>query len=117
VGLLLAVVPILFTAEPQILSLIGSGTIVALAAFVAFGLAVGHWLGGPQAENRTALAYATASRHPGIAIALAHANFPRQKLALAAVLMYLLINAIVSVGYHFWTKRHHPAVVSEKKAA
>jgi bile acid:Na+ symporter, BASS family len=99
-------------------SLIGSGTIVSLAAFVAFGLAVGHWLGGPQAENRTALAYSTASRHPGIAIALAHANFPRQKLATAAVLLYLLINTVVSVGYHFWTKRHHhPAVVSEKKAA
>jgi BASS family bile acid:Na+ symporter len=118
VGLLLAVVPILFTAEPQILSLIGSGTVVSLAAFVAFGLAVGHWLGGPQPENRTALAYATASRHPGIALALAHANFPRQKLAMAAVLLYLLINTIVSVAYHFWTKHHHhPAVVSEKKAA
>jgi bile acid:Na+ symporter, BASS family len=117
VGLLLAVVPILFTAMPQILSLIGNGTIVALAAFVIFGLAVGHWLGGPQAENRTSLAYSTASRHPGIAIALAHANFPRQKLATAAVLLYLLINAIASIAYHVATKRHRPGAVSVKKAA
>ena len=118
VGLLLAVVPILFTAAPQILALIGNGTVVSLAAFVAFGLAVGHWLGGPQAENRTALAYASASRHPGIALALAHANFPRQKLAMAAVLLYLLINAIVSVAYHVWNKnKHHSPAVSEKKAA
>jgi bile acid:Na+ symporter, BASS family len=116
-GLLLAIVPILFTAEPQILALIGSGTIAALAAFIAFGLAVGHWLGGPQAENRTALAYSTASRHPGIAIALAHANFPRQKLAVAAVLLYLVINTIVSVAYRLATKRRPSAVVNEKKAA
>jgi bile acid:Na+ symporter, BASS family len=116
VGLLLAVVPILITAAPHILALIGSGTIVSLAAFVLFGLAVGHWLGGPQAENRTALAYATASRHPGIALALAQANFPQQKQAMAAVLLYLLINTIVSVGYHVWTKRHSPAAVSEKAA-
>jgi bile acid:Na+ symporter, BASS family len=116
VGLLLAVVPILITAAPHILALIGSGTIVSLVAFVVFGLAVGHWLGGPQAENRTALAYSTASRHPGIAIALAQANFPQQKQAMAAVLLYLLINTIVSVAYHVWTQRHSQAAVSEKAA-
>jgi len=118
VGLLLAVIPILFTAVPQILSLIGNGTIVSLAAFVAFGLAIGHWLGGPLPKNRTTLAYSTASRHPGTALALARANFPEQKLAMAAVLLYLLINIIASLAYYFGSKRHHrPAEASEKKAA
>ncbi len=116
VGVLGCGLIILFTAAPHILALIGSGTLIALAAFVLVGLAIGHWLGGPEAENRTALAFSTAFRHPGIAIALAHANFPQQKLAMAAVLLYLLINTIVAVPYHFWTKRRGAAVASAVKA-
>ena len=110
IGLLGCVVAILFAAAPAIWTLIGNGTVLALAAFVVFGLAVGHALGGPGPEHRTSLAIATASRHPGIAIALAHANFPEQRLAMAAVLLYLLVNALVSVPYHFWIKRQVPDV-------
>jgi BASS family bile acid:Na+ symporter len=108
IGLLASVVAILFAAAPAIWTLIGNGTIIALAAFVLAGLAIGHFLGGPEPENRTALAISTASRHPGIAIALAVANFPEQKLAMAAVLLYLLVNALVSAPYHFWIKRRLP---------
>jgi BASS family bile acid:Na+ symporter len=101
---------ILIAAAPAIWTLIGNGTIIALAAFVFFGLAIGHYLGGPKPENRTALALATASRHPGIALALAQANFPEQKLAMAAVLLYLLVNAAVSFPYLLSTKRRQPKV-------
>jgi BASS family bile acid:Na+ symporter len=109
VGLLGCGVTILFAAAPQILALIGNGTLISIAIFMLAGLAIGHWLGGPEAENRTVLAFSTASRHPGFALALAHANFPQQKFAMAAVLLYLLINAIVAVAYHVWTKRRSPA--------
>lgn len=105
IGLLLCLVAILYAAAPAIWSLIGNGTVIALAAFVLVGLAVGHVLGGPEPENRTSLAIATASRHPGIAVALAQANFPEQKLAMAAVLLYLLVNGVVSIPYLLWTKR------------
>jgi BASS family bile acid:Na+ symporter len=116
VGLLGCGLIILFTAAPHFLALVGSGTLIALSAFVLVGLAIGHWLGGPEAENRTALAFSTASRHPGIAIAMAHANFPQQKLAMAAVLLYLVVSTIVSISYHVWTKRHRAVVASEVKA-
>lgn len=105
IGLLACVVAILFAAAPAIWALIGNGTVIALAAFVIVGLAFGHFLGGPAPENRTSLAISTASRHPGIALAIAQANFPEQKLAMAAVLLYLLVNAVVSVPYLLWTKR------------
>ena len=86
-GLLLAVVvPILFTAWSAIVSLIGNGTVLAIAAFIIAGLAAGHLLGGPDPEDRTVLAFSTAFRHPGIAIAIAGVNFPGQKLVTAAVL-------------------------------
>jgi BASS family bile acid:Na+ symporter len=105
IGLLASVVAILFAAAPAIWTLVGNGTVIALAAFVLFGLTIGHFLGGPEPENRTSLALSAASRHPGIALALAQTNFPEQKLAMAAVLLYLLVNAIVAIPYLLWTKR------------
>jgi BASS family bile acid:Na+ symporter len=74
--LIASVIPILFTAWPAIESLVGNGTVVAIAAFVLVGLAAGHLLGGPDPEDRTVQALSTASRHPGIALAIASANFP-----------------------------------------
>jgi BASS family bile acid:Na+ symporter len=88
----------------------GNGMLLAFAAFVATGLLVGHLLGGPEPENRVVLALATASRHPGIAIALAQSAFPAQKLVVPAVLAYLLVSAVVSAAYLRWTK--HAALTS-----
>ena len=107
VMLLASVLPLVITAFPVITSLIGNGTMVALVAFVVVGLAAGHLLGGPDAEDRTVLALSTTSRHPAIAMAIAHINFPEQKLAMAAVLLYLIVNGIVALPYLHWTKRRH----------
>jgi BASS family bile acid:Na+ symporter len=105
--LLASALPIGFTAWPALVSLTGNGTIVALAGFVVVGLAVGHLLGGPDPEDRAVLALSTASRHPGVALAIAHASFPGQKLVLAAVLLYLLVSAIVAMPYLAWSRRWH----------
>jgi len=115
IALLLSAVVILFSGAPAIWELTGNGTLVAIAAFVLVGLLIGHFVGGPKPENRTGLALATASRHPGIAIALAVANFPEEKLAISAVLLYLLVNILVSIPYHILTKRKQE-VVTEVKA-
>ena len=114
--LVVCAVPALFASMPQILTLIGNGTLLALVAFVVLGLAIGHLLGGEDISDRTVLALSTATRHPGVAIAIAHANFPQQKLALPAVVLYLLVSVIVSLPYLSWTKRHHPSAASEEKA-
>jgi len=116
IALLLSAVAILFSSAPAIWELTGNGTLVAIAAFVLVGLLIGHFVGGPKPENRTGLALATASRHPGIAIALAVANFPEEKLAISAVLLYLLVNILVSIPYHILTKRKTQEVVTEVKA-
>ena len=116
IALLLSAVVILFSGAPAIWELIGNGTLVAIAAFVLVGLLIGHFVGGPKPENRTGLALATASRHPGIAIALAVANFPEEKLAISAVLLYLLVNILVSIPYQILTKRKTQEVVTEVKA-
>jgi BASS family bile acid:Na+ symporter len=108
--LIASALPIVFTAWPAITSLIGNGTIIAIAAFVIFGLTAGHLLGGPEEEDRTVLALSTASRHPGIALAIASASFPGEKLVLGAVLLYLIVNAILSLPYLNWRRRHHAGI-------
>ena len=108
--LLASVLPILFTAWPAIASLIGNGTVVAIAAFILAGLAAGHLLGGPDPDDRTVLAFCTAFRHPGVAIAIAGANFPGQKLVSAAVLLYLLVSAVVSIPILAWRRRQHARI-------
>lgn len=105
--LVLGIVPVLFTAMPAIVSLIGNGTLAAIVAFVLVGLIAGHLLGGPDPEDRIVLALMTSSRHPGVAVAIAGANFPDKKLALAAILLCLLVNVVVSIPYQMWCKRRN----------
>jgi BASS family bile acid:Na+ symporter len=93
--LILSVLPVLFISAREILSLIGDGTILAFSVFVLAGLAIGYWLGGPDSEDRRVLSLATSSRHPGLALAIAHANFPHQKLAISAMALYLIINTVL----------------------
>jgi bile acid:Na+ symporter, BASS family len=106
VMLVAGVLPILFKALPEAVSLVGNGTLLAIAAFVSLGLAAGHLLGGPRPDDRSVLAVATASRHPGVAIAIAHVNFPDQRLVVAAVVLYLLVGAVLSAVYLRWHQRH-----------
>ena len=102
--LLAGALPILFTKWPAIVSLIGNGTLAAIVVFILVGLTAGHLLGGPDPADRTVLALSTASRHPGVALAIASANFPQAKLVLPAVLLYLITGAILTIPYLKWRK-------------
>jgi BASS family bile acid:Na+ symporter len=108
---LLAVVAVLpvVNAWPAAIALIGNGRVLAIATFVVIGLGVGHWLGGPDPTDRTVLALSTASRHPGIALAIAARNFPRENLVTEAALLYLLVSLILSFLYLRWARRQPAA--------
>jgi BASS family bile acid:Na+ symporter len=90
---------ILAGALPVAVSLIGNGTILAIVAFVAVGLAAGHYLGGPTDEDRIVLALSSACRHPALALAIAGATFPDEKRVVGAIVLYLLLNLVVSIPY------------------
>lgn len=109
--LLVACIPALVMEWPTIRSLLGDGTLVAAIALSGLGLFIGHLLGGPDPENRTVLALATASRHPGVALVAgisASAQAPR--LVTAAVLLAFVVSLIVSAPYAAWRKRVHAAL-------
>lgn len=103
---------ILVKFGPAMLSLLGHGTIIAFALFILTGLAVGHLLGGTEPGDRGTLAFATATRHPGVALTIAGINFPDQKLALPAVLIYILLGIALSVPYMKWLGRSKATVVA-----
>lgn len=113
--LVVACLPILFTAVRSILVLVGDGTLLALVGFALIGLIVGHLLGGPRAEDRRVLAFATSSRHPAVALAIGHANFPNQKLAGALVLVYLVLSAILTTPYLNWARKSAAATATSEK--
>jgi BASS family bile acid:Na+ symporter len=110
--LVAAALPVLFTAWPAIMSMIGNGTLLTLALFTIVGLIVGHWLGGDNPDNRTVLALATSARHPAVALAIAGTNFEQQKAVLAVVLLHLLVGIVVSLPYVVWRKRRHASATA-----
>ena len=99
IAVLVVGVPILIGAWPSVAPLFGNGSVLLMAAFSAVGLAVGHWLGGPDPDERTVLALATASRHPAIAIAIGNAAFGDPKPVMGMVILYVLVSALVSLPY------------------
>jgi len=77
--------------------------------FTVVGLTVGHLLGGPDPHDRRVLALATATRHPGVAMAIAALNFPDQRAAQIVIVYHLIFGAIVSFPYVKWQARGNAA--------
>lgn len=98
-------IPILIAALPPTWSLVGNGTVLAIAAVVAVALAAGHWLGGPDPGDRRSLAIASAMRHPGVALAIVRRNFPEEALVPAAILLFLLVGTVATSVYGNLTKQ------------
>ena len=98
------VVAIVIGARPIMTAMLGDGTALALVVFALVGLLAGHLLGGRDQEDRRILALATASRHPGIAVAVAQLAYPDQAVVPAAVAVYLLVTTFAAAPYS-WLRR------------
>ncbi len=83
--------------------IIRDGTLTAIAIISMCGLAVGHLVGGPDEDDRAVLAFATVSRHPGVAIAIA--ALTREPLAPIGVLLAVVVNEVAVVPYRWWRQR------------
>jgi BASS family bile acid:Na+ symporter len=77
--------------------------VLTLAALVAISLAIGHLLGGPAEDDRTALAIACATRHIGIAVLVA-ASVPGPRTSVL-IAFYILTSAVISIPYLRWRRR------------
>lgn len=105
--LIVGSIPLLFLGWKAFGALAGNGAFLAIAIFVISGMIVGHLLGGRLPGHRIALAIATPARHPGLALAIAQANYPEQgRLVAGAVVIYLLLRVLLSVPYLHWQRTH-----------
>ncbi len=105
--LLASVLLIMIKLWPAMMSLVGNGTVLVFVVLVFVGLAVGHFLGGPDSESRTNLAFATSTRHPGVAIAIGTSAYPEQPLVPAAVGLFFIVCAVASIPYIWWSRKRN----------
>jgi BASS family bile acid:Na+ symporter len=106
VVLVVAILPILARAWPVMRGLMSTGTSVAVVlAVIVVAITAGHLLGGPNREDRVALAIGSAVRHPGVALALARTNAPDEPLVPAAILTYFLMALVLTGVYSAIRKR------------
>lgn len=103
--LFLSLVFILFDLREAIFILVGPSTLAALGGFALLGFLVGDLLGGLKPEDRTVLAFATAMRHPGVALVVAHGGAQTDRAVFAAILLYLVLGILVSSLYMAGRKR------------
>jgi BASS family bile acid:Na+ symporter len=103
--LLVAGVVIVAAAWSLIGSVLRQGTVTAIVLIALLGLAAGHLLGGPDEDDRTVLAEATVSRHPGVAIVVA--QLTDQPLAPIGVLLAVLVSSVAAIPYTQWRKKRH----------
>jgi len=90
---------------PKMLTVIGEGTVLAILVVIVFGLLFGELLGGPDRSIRGALASATVSRHPAIALLLASGAIPQQQsTVIGTVLIYLLASILLPILLMRWRK-------------
>jgi predicted Na+-dependent transporter len=79
------------------------GTVAAIALITLIGLVIGHIFGGPDHDDRTVLALATVSRHPGVATAVA--RLTAQPQATIGVLLAVAVSDLATKPYKRWRRR------------
>jgi BASS family bile acid:Na+ symporter len=87
----------------QVVGAILGPPILALGGFTLAALCIGHLFGGPDPDDRTALAITCATRHVGVAMVVAAATpTPRTVVLIVA---YTLASALVIIPYMKWRGR------------
>jgi len=91
----------------QLIAAIFGLPLLALGGFTLAAICVGHLMGGPDPNDRTALAVTCATRHVGVAMVIAAATpGPRTVVLIVA---YMLASALVIIPYMKWRSRVTPA--------
>jgi len=94
---------LLLATHWQVVGAILGAPILALGGFTLAALGVGHLMGGPDPNDRTALAVTCATRHIGVAMVIAAATpGPRTVVLIVA---YVLASALVIIPYMKWRGR------------
>jgi bile acid:Na+ symporter, BASS family len=102
--LLVLLIGLFLVARGGALLALGAFSLSSLFLVALSALMIGHVACGPEIGTRRAAAIAGALRHPGLALLIAHVNFPSYELA-PVVVAYVLAAALATFAYRAWTER------------
>lgn len=103
VGSIASVVVITIKGAP-LLPLVPIRALVAVWIITLGDAILGYWAGGPNLEERKAVALAAALGNPALAIAVVEVSYPELQ-ASVLVSVYLVIRGIVMVPIKWWLKK------------
>ncbi len=111
---LLVMLFILLVLSPDLRMTLYLGGLPTAAIIIMAGssLAIGHLLGGPSREWRSALAIASIARNVGLALFIAALSDYGQNF-IPTLLTYMILGALLAAPYSVWSKRQMPQ--SEKR--
>ena len=96
-------VAILLTQVFNVILLLNPVLVATIVLMAGIGLAIGHYLGGPDLESRKSLAIGTIARNAGLAIYLANIDFSELNL-LPTILAYLILSFLSEAIYKRLTR-------------
>ena len=103
---LLLILVLLLALVPKLRALlnVGGPAMVAIMLMVAASLAIGHLLGGPRRDQRSALATACIARNIGLALFIAELSDYGEHF-IPTLLTYMILGGLLAVPYAIWSKR------------
>jgi bile acid:Na+ symporter, BASS family len=102
--LLILVLLLAFVPELRALLNVGGQLAIVIVLMVVFSLAIGHLLGGPHRDHRSALATACIARNVGLALFIAELSEYGQHL-IPTILTYMILGGLLAVPYAVWSRR------------
>ena len=111
--LLMLALIVLLVIAPDLRAMLKVGwpAIAAILIMVAVSLAIGHGLGGPAQEQRSALAVASIARNVGLALFVVGLSDAGQN-SVPTILAYMILGGVIAVPYSMWSKRKVRSVAS-----
>lgn len=104
--LLFVLIVVILIIAPDLRAMLNLGglPIAAILIMVAVGITIGHLLGGPPRQQRSALAIACIARNIGLALYIAGLSDYGQQF-IPTLLTYMILGALLAVPYAVWNKR------------
>ena len=102
--LFLALVILALIPGFRMIAHLGGLPILAIVMTVVVSSIIGHILGGPTHDERSALAVASIARNIGLALFITTLSGVEKEI-IPTLLSYMILGAIVAIPYSLWSKR------------
>ncbi|WP_255152430.1 bile acid:sodium symporter family protein [Halorarius halobius] len=116
-ALVFLVVLMLVLNVDSLVSVIGTGALLALVVFIAVSFGVGFLLGGPAYESRSVLALGTAQRNVSAALVVGAANFEDPNVVIMLVVGATLMGLLIVVAGEMGKRTGQPGVSRRREEA